>query len=406
MKTILFLAVAVAVAGFSFGAPVVTISSLTQDGESDLVVMTYSLADAPGVVTFDVQTNAAEGAWASIGADKLTTCWGDVNRLVTTGDVRTITWKPCRDWCGHRIDGDKVRAVLTAWATNAPPDYMVVDLSASNRPCYYVSADALPGGVTNDLYKTEKLVLRKIPAAGSTFRIGAPLGEKYRENDHREDPSIVNLTEDFYLGICELTQRQYALLNNASRTEDFNAGDKKPTNSLSWNLLCGWDWGFPTDKSPVAGSPLAALVDRTGVDSFTLPSAAQWEFACRAGSGATYYWGYDDSVFGEYGWSSENATEGEPQPCVHEVGLRKPNAYGLYDMLGNVEEICGDWYVATDGVERTDPEGPAAGEKRIAKGGSYQRPATTCRCAFPTMRTPGDYTAGQGARLKCAAFAY
>lgn len=98
-----------------------------------------------------------------------------MNRLVKdAAGTKTITWQPDKAWPGEFTDpGVEVRAVVTAWATNAPPDYMVVDLAAKSNVTYYACAEAVPYGVTNDLYKTTSLVMRKIPAGQVVWNMGS-----------------------------------------------------------------------------------------------------------------------------------------------------------------------------------------------------------------------------------------
>lgn len=153
--------------------PVVGNVELSQDdSEMRKITVSYTLS-SEAIVTVDFQTNVLEdasGEWVSIGEKNFTSLSGDVNRLVqaTEGTARrTITWNAGADWPKVRIRKPRFRAALTAWPTNSPPDYMVIDLrSAESFPVnYYVSEDALPyGAVTNKIYKDELLVLRRIRA--------------------------------------------------------------------------------------------------------------------------------------------------------------------------------------------------------------------------------------------------
>ena len=117
-----------------------------------------------------------------------------------------------------------------------------------------------------------------------------------------------------------------------------------------------------------------------------LPTEAQWEYACRAGSTTRYCFGDEESGLGEYAWYSANSGN-----KTHPVGEKKPNAWGLYDMHGNVCEWCQDWW--KDGYYKEspvdDPTGAATGSNRVLRGGSWITPASSCRSAYRS-HAPGN----------------
>ena len=367
-KTLVFSVTTILAASALVAEPRVDQSAVTlvQDSQSRLVTVGYELTGEPAVITVDFQTNTlanAAGDWVSIGDVNFTNVIGDVNLVVQPG-VRTITWQPDKSWPNQRINDGRVRAVVKAWVTNAPPDYCVVclltdDQIAQTKPSnwnvprrrYFVSKEAVPCGVANDIYKTEFLVLRKIPAAGVVWRMGP------NANSWSGSPATckVMLTQDYYMGIYEFTKRQYGLVKGTS-----NAGTT-PMNSFNvWDNVrgSGYPWpsvgeGYTNYTHDVAStSALGYLRTRTGIDSFDLPTEAQWEYACRAGNGNFQYG--DWSVIC---WCSQNSGN-----AVHDVGLKQPNAWGLYDMLGNVYELTLDWvgsYPSPDSASgyATDPKG-------------------------------------------------
>ena len=126
---------------------------------------------------------------------------------------------------------------------------------------------------------------------------------------------------------------------------------------------------------------------------FTLPTEAEWEYACRAGSTTRYYFGDDESQLVEYAWRSMNS-EGKSHP----VGQKKPNAWGLYDMHGNVWEWCADWYDHNYYAKSPtdDPVGPSTGSHRVFRGGSWRSFARNCRSACRGDAVPEycDYRLG------------
>ena len=207
---------ALAVVGLIMAAtaePVVKASSVTMTQRGDTVTIRYEIENEPGVVTVDIQTNGV-----SIGGQYLTHFAGDVNRLVDVGQ-HTMTWKPRKAWPDEKIV-DGVTAVVTAWATNAPPDYMAVHLVAAETVRYYADKESVPFGVTNDMYKTDWLLMRKIPAANVSWRMGSPTTETGRF-EKREKARLVTLTNDFYIGVYPCTQRQYELIHG-DRPSSFN----------------------------------------------------------------------------------------------------------------------------------------------------------------------------------------
>ncbi len=377
-------AFAAALAAADTGAPVVGNVGFTQDAISRKVTVTYEI-DKPAVVTMDITTNGI-----SIGGANLWYQGGDVNRLVTdTNGVRTITWQPDKAWHGNvTAPGVEVRAVVTAWATNAPPDYMVMDLSGSRNVAYYPDAESVPGGVTNETYKTTHLVMRRIPAANVTWTMGC--GSTGNNTPHK-----VMLTSDFYLGIYELTRGQYKLVVG-NYPDDGRSGDALPASKISFNGLRNASFpGTPQGDNLSSGCNLGMFRTRTGV-RLDLPTRTQWEFACRAGSGMDTYAtedspGFDitdTAAYDELAWTKANSGSD-----AHPVGGRKPNAWGLYDMIGNVSEMALEWLTSGNSTPThsefygsnevyIDPVGPA----EDPKSGGNSNLRVTCGTSYGSAR--------------------
>ena len=126
------------------------------------------------------------------------------------------------------------------------------------------------------------------------------------------------------------------------------------------------------------------LSDKTG-KTVRLPTEAEWEYACRAGSKTRFPFGDSESALGDYAWCGSNSG-GKTNP----VGQKKPNAWGLYDMHGNVWDWCADWYGDYPKGAATDPQGPAAGRDRFLRGGSWNNVAGSCRAASRRKFGPGS----------------
>ena len=370
--------------------------TVAQDSQSRLVTVGYTLTGEPAVITVDFQTNAvanAETGWTSIGEANFTNTTGYVNQVVPEGE-HSIYWQPKQTWPDQVIDAGKFRAVVKAWATNAPPDYCVACLLTDEqivqtkgadwdipRRRYFVSAEAVPGGVTNDMYKTEFLVLRKIPASGVVWRMG-PNSPSWSAG---APTCKVMLTQDYYMGIYEFTKSQYGLVKGTA-----DSGTVPMANFSAWNNIRGsanaYPWpavgeGYTNFTHDVASdSALGGLRSRTGIDSFDLPTEAQWEYACRAGNGWFWYnqTSYvsdtsqlDVNLLKSIAWFQGNAN------AVQIVGGRQPNAWGLYDMLGNAREITLNWsgayYPMPDSengfvIDPKGPEAPPASNNKVWRG--------------------------------------
>jgi len=167
----------------------------------------------------------------------------------------------------------------------------------------------------------------------------------------------VTLTQPFYIGKYEVTQEQWEKVMG-SNPSHFK-GAKNPVETVSWDDCQKF---------------LAKLKEKDHVHQFALPTEAQWEYACRAGTTTD-----PDNLY-DYAWS------GDTGGVSHPVGQKKPNAWGLYDIHGNVREWCQDWYAPYPEHAQTDPTGPATGKTRVARGGSfagyYEDVRSVCRRAW------------------------
>ena len=404
--------------------PTVTVTSTSQDANNRKVTIQYSVAGEPAIVTPSVQTNRGDGTWVDIGDANLTFFAGDMNKLVGVGP-HTATWRPDKAWPDHLISDKSLRIGVTAWATNAPPDYMVVDLATEGTVRFYTSADALPdGGVTADIYKTDRLVMRRIPAANVEWRMGSPSTELGRNATGKTELAHnVTLTYDYYIGVYEVTQRQWEILmgNRPAKFALESDYATRPVENVSYQDTRG-SGNWPVSTAVSSTSFFGVLQSRSKIKSFDLPLEAQWEFACRAGCGSALYTGEEledttiSSNLNAIARYRDNAYIGgysgqEPDPATvtteygtAKVGSYKPNAWGLYDMLGNVREICRDNY-----WKNTIPDNPERGHDsnssgRNVRGGYWKSNASAIRCASREGVNPDDWRSNtNGFRASCEA---
>jgi formylglycine-generating enzyme required for sulfatase activity len=216
-----------------------------------------------------------------------------------------------------------------------------------------------------------KLVL--IPKG--TFMMGSPETEKGRQEN--ETQHEVTISKDYYLGVHEVTQAQYETVmgKNPSHFQGAKVGNENadlPVENVSWDdavEFCKKLSDLPEEKK-------AGRVYR-------LPTEAQWENACRAGSKTAYLFGDEEGLLPEYGWFNRNSSN-----RTHTVGLLEPNAWGLYDMHGNVWEWCSDWYGEYPKGAVRNPTGPKVGSDRVCRGGSWDFEAANCRSAFRNWNYP------------------
>ena len=255
--------------------------------------------------------------------------------------------------------------------------YCVIDLSAGpdagKYPVSYLAAE--PKGGWTDEYKTKKLVLRRIEPG------------KFKMQGKYE----VTLTKPFYCGIFEVTQKQYRQVtgSNHSRFND----DMRPVEMVSWNTIRGDSatYNWPSSANVDPSSFMGKIQARTGL-KFDLPTEAQWEYACRAGSEGDFG---GTGRIDDMGWHKDNSGG-----TTHPVGQKQANAWGLYDMHGNVGEWCLDWYGNLSGDE-TDPSGSFSGSRRVQRGGCWcERYANNCTSSSRYLKADPSFNSSHvGFRL-------
>lgn len=221
----------------------------------------------------------------------------------------------------------------------------------------------LPGGVTMEMIWCEP----------GSFMMGSPLTEVGRFEDELIHP--VTLTKGFWLGKYEVTQAQWESVMGENRSRF--KGPDRPVDSVSWE-----------DCQRFIRKVNAAL----GVAA-RLPTEAEWEYACRAGSGAAIS---GNGHLDDMAWYDRNSGS-----QTHDVGKNQANAWGFYDMHGNVLEWCSDWFAKTEGLS-IDPQGPPSGSFRVLRGGCWFFYERDCRSAYRLKREPSIRNCIYGFRLACS----
>jgi formylglycine-generating enzyme required for sulfatase activity len=228
---------------------------------------------------------------------------------------------------------------------------------------------------------------------GSRFEFRLiPPGKFWMGSDNEQDRDSdegprhkVTVSKPYYLGKTEVTQEQW-----------YKVTGKKPWSGQSYvqengqNAVSYVSWNDIRDK----------FLSKLG-SGYALPTEAEWEYACRGGTVARFYWGNDSnySDIGEYAWYNGNA-HSKGESYAHTVGQKKENGWGLYDMSGNVYEWCSDWKANYSAEEQKDPVGPRDGSGRLVRGGDWGYAPQYCRSANRDDYAPEDLGSGVGFRLQ------
>lgn len=216
------------------------------------------------------------------------------------------------------------------------------------------------------------------------------MGSSENEKGHQDNESpkhLVKLTKGFYMGVTEVTQAQWLKVIRSrpwSGKDNVREGDSYPATYVSW------------DDAVEFCKKLSQKEGR----KYRLPTEAEWEYACRAGTKTAYSFGDDDSRLGDYEWFTNN-TYHVDQKYAHTVAQKKPNPWGLFDVHGNVWEWCGDWYGEKTYPTRqtTDPKGPPGGKYRVLRGGAWNFHPEDCRSAYRGGYTPDTRNLHSGFRI-------
>lgn len=384
--------------------PLVKNVDMQQLDNSRRIKITYDLEDEAAIITVAVKNEGEP-----IPDQHVVTLYGDVNKEISVGSNKEISWDAGIDW-PEQVTSQAV-AVITAWSLSSPPQYCEIDLidgkdAVSYPVSYFTSSNSVPGGITHERYKTRSLLLRRIEPTGSVgFAMGSPENEVGRNADREKQVTVI-LQNPYYIGVYPVTQSQWHKIMGGwpSYFHHVDFQLSRPVESVSYNriredfannepLSPGW----PTSSAVGPDSFMGKLRSKTTLFGFDLPTEAQWEYACRATSTgalnnftANLIAGFDYQLdpnldkLGRYRLNtanpaSYNHTVGT-EDGTNVVGSYLPNKWGLYDMHGNIWELCLDRY-SNQREGETDPVGALSGDDRAAKGGSWWDNANNSRSA-------------------------
>ncbi len=216
------------------------------------------------------------------------------------------------------------------------------------------------------------------PATGAQFVLIAPgafmAGEEGSASRHR-----VSVSRPFYIQTTEVTQEQWKKIMGSNPSNFMNCGISCPVENVSWFM---------------AQAFIRKLNQIEGTNKYRLPTEAEWEYGCRAGTMTRYSFGDGVDGLPDYAWYNKNSAG-----RTHPVAQKKPNAWGLYDMHGNVWEWCMDWHDDYPTGAVTDPRGPSSGQHRVMRGGSWPNNPVTLTSAFRGQDYPVIQISDIGFRL-------
>ena len=392
--------VLISVAAFAFAAQAYSYidqDAVTWDQPTDTVISTFTLVGGPAFVTADILTNGV-----SVGTAGLA---GDINKVLAPGP-HSFTYTP-QGWRHSVKDAVSVKFTVTEQSRANTGDYLAVNLVDGSH-VFYAKATDVPGGVTDAKWKTTHLLLKRVAAANITTMIGKnPRYETLRANDDANNHAAeifarpVALTGDYYLGVYEFTAGQWEALEKGELTGTTNpasTGKKTAFKSGAGHYNAHQtDWAYHpcNNLSQTAAAQLMAdLTSKSGL-AFAVPTAEQWEYACRAGSPTTLY-----LINGAQPDSSTSATRanyavnfsaqqtyygGAQGTTTHPnyandlpVGTRPANAWGFYDLYGNLREWTSSVEDATAATLRYIVKGDncAMSNDFDTSGGRQSWPAT------------------------------
>ena len=323
------------------------VEAVQQDHPSKFFEITYDVESDAETVTITLELSADGGESWDV---PVRTVEGDIGDGVEPGADKLIVWDGGSDY-PDQIN-NQMRAKVTAEEDGGE----------------------LQAGEERDFNLTDDVTITMCWIPAGEFEMGAYEDEQEAGNDEYPQHEV-NIDYGFWMGKYEVTQAQWEAVMGSNPS--YFDGANHPVEQVSWNDIQGFE------------------ADLDG--AFRLPSESEWEYACRAGTETRFYWGDDPDYdeIGDYAWYSSNSNN-----QTHDVGQKRPNAWGLYDMSGNVYEWCEDWY---HGNYNGAPDDGSAwndnGSYRVFRGGDWAYLAQRCRSAYRNYYVPSYRCGSLGFRL-------
>jgi formylglycine-generating enzyme required for sulfatase activity len=312
--------------------------SVTAD---DKIIVDYDLVGS-GVFTISLSVSTDSGATFHLQPRAIS---GDVGANIAPSRGKRIVWDVFRDL--KRLSGNMAVSVIASAAKQSPPGVLASAAKQSPSP--------LPG-----------MTFALIPAGA--FTMGSPANEEGRDDD--ESPQHRVTLNSFYIMTTEVTQSQWQAVMGSNPS--YFKGDNLPVEQVSWNDVQEF---------------IKKLNQRDPGKGYRLPSEAEWEYSCRAGTTTRFYTGNAEADLARAGWYDGNSGS-----KTHAVGQKTPNAWDLYDMHGNVWEWCQDWY--HDSYNGAPVDGRAwetpSETFRVLRGGSWGINVRICRSSFRFRYEPDN----------------
>ena len=348
-KKTVFCACAAILAGALQAFTVTSVSAHQRWPWNTFVDIDFTIGESAADATYQIKVS---GTYA--GGDRAIAAKTYLTAPVATTGVNRVTWDFGADHPGFKAEDLRISVTATPLDTVTTPVYMVIDLSggssATSYPVRYTTDDPVHTPKAEDACKTTQLWLRRIHPAGQQFIFG-----KTTTPSDSNDAFYAKLTKDYYIGIFEFTQQQWFQVTGAWLSDMSNETWRatRPMDSCYPTRLFGsGGWKWPDNKSVLATSPLGKLRTRSGI-AINLPTEAQWQFAANGGAtgidryrdpnGYIYAIGDIARYKGNAGtYKTDDGWDGlcDADSASACVGTYAPNAYGLYDMLGNAAEDC------------------------------------------------------------------
>ena len=301
------------------------------------------------------------------------------------------------NWYATALLGIELKATSSYFHSSAFSSTMqTTGLTTPNAPVSTASSPAKKNIANTTLEEFEKLIrskyaLEMVKCPAGSFLMGSPVSELGRFRN--EVQHKVCLTRDFYIGKFPVTQALYKMIMGDNPAQF--KGNTNPVECVIWSKAIEFceKLNLATDSFRPPGY------------KFDLPTEAQWEYACRAGTDTALNNNKNLTAFtgncfnlDEVAWYNKNSFA-KTHPC----GMKAPNNWGIYDMLGNVWEWCKDWYSDYSATDNVDPKGPSIGSLRVSRGGSWEDSPNTCRSAYRGSGRPVREFNSLGFRLALVA---